>query len=84
MCHGARQGLEIDSFQPSPFDNAEDPFWETPCGSLCPSFIPNRANYRNTTYYDAFIYDYKFMKTDWVKVSQVGPRWQEASLAVEE
>ncbi|KAG2500502.1 hypothetical protein HYH03_001280 [Edaphochlamys debaryana] len=64
------QGVEIHSTVPSPFSNADDPFWNVQCGSLCPSFIPNKNGYRNISYYDAFIYDYRFYKTDWVAVSQ--------------
>ncbi|KAG2483656.1 hypothetical protein HYH03_017459 [Edaphochlamys debaryana] len=64
------EGVEIASTVPSPFTNADDPFWTVQCGSLCPSFIPNKSRYRNVSYYDAFIYDYRFYKTDWVAVSQ--------------
>ncbi|KAG2431643.1 hypothetical protein HYH02_013220 [Chlamydomonas schloesseri] len=63
-------GVEVRSNVSSPFTNAGDPFWATQCGSLCDSFIPDRAAYRNVSYYDAFIYEYRFYKSDWVAVSQ--------------
>ena len=68
------QGVDIRSNVSSPFTNAVDPFWSTQCGSLCGSFIPDKTAYRNVSYYDAFIYDYRFMKSDWVAVSQVSQR----------
>ncbi|KXZ44771.1 hypothetical protein GPECTOR_62g886 [Gonium pectorale] len=64
------EGVEIHSNTSSPFTNAADPFWAIQCGPLCSSFIPSQADYRNISYYDAFIYYYEFMKTDWVAVSQ--------------
>ncbi|GLI68305.1 hypothetical protein VaNZ11_012666 [Volvox africanus] len=65
-------GVEIRGNTSSPFTNAIDPFWTyiNSCSSYCAGFIPPKGSYINISYYDAFIFQYRFNKTEWVAVSQ--------------